>query len=424
MHWQRKMFKAGLYIRLSKEDKNESIKNQQSLLLNFAKNMHFDIGEIYIDDGYTGTNFNRPAFKKMINDIKHKKINMVIVKDLSRLGRDYIKTGEYVEHFFPINNIRFIAITDNIDTFIDNANNDIAPFKAIINDLYAKDLSKKIRTAIKTMQLNGLWTGGCLPLGYKKDDSCKNKIIINEDEAKIVRQIFTLFYEGQDLSEIKNELEKQKVPTFSKIRFNKDNKWTEIAIKKILTNQIYVGDLIQNKHQRLSYKYRKIIRNSSKDWIICKNNHQAIVSRKIFNSIQDKLIYNESKKDNPRLFDGLLYCFECKHHIGIRNKNKMNRSYMCCNYYRANYKQKLCSAHAFNYDELEENVLDIIKGILKKVDYKKIKEKTKVNNELLSKLLNLEIYTEELIKVLIERIEITKDKEVIIFLNFKLLQNK
>ncbi len=418
------MFKAGLYIRLSKEDKNESIKNQHNLLINFAKNMHYNIEEIYVDDGYTGTNFNRPAFKRMIGDIKNKKINMVIVKDLSRLGRDYIKTGEFVEHFFPINNIRFIAITDNIDTFIDNANNDFVPFKAIINDLYAKDLSKKIRSAIKSMQINGLWTGGCLPLGYKKSNKYKNKIVINENEAYIVKKIFNLFCEGISLSEIKNILEKEQVPTFSKIRFNKDNKWNKIAIKNILTNPIYVGDLVQNKHQRLSYKYRKIIKNKEKDWIICKNNHQEIISKKLFNEVQDKLKNTIIKKNNPRLLDGILYCFECKHHIGIRNKNKMNRSYMCCNYYRANYKNKLCSSHAFNYEKLEENILDIIKNNFKKIDIKLIKDNTNISDDTLKKIINLEINTKELISKLIERIEISKEKKVIIFFNFKILQNK
>ena len=134
------IFQAGLYIRLSKEDKNESIKNQKNLLIKYANDLNYQIIDTYIDDGYTGTNFNRPAFQRLIQDIKANKINTVIVKDLSRLGRDYIKTGELVEHFFPINNIRFIAITDNIDTYYDNSNNDIAPFKAILNDMYAKDL--------------------------------------------------------------------------------------------------------------------------------------------------------------------------------------------------------------------------------------------------------------------------------------------
>ena len=128
-------FKAGLYIRLSKEDKNDSIKNQKNLLIDYANNLNYEIKKIYVDDGYTGTNFNRPAFNSLLTDIQNKEINTVIVKDLSRLGRDYIKTGELVEHFFPINNIRFIAITDNIDTFLDNSNNDIAPFKAIILSL-------------------------------------------------------------------------------------------------------------------------------------------------------------------------------------------------------------------------------------------------------------------------------------------------
>ena len=214
-----------MYLRLSRDDdsktESESIKNQKIFLSEYiAKHSNWFLVDIYTDDGYTGTNFNRPDFIRLINDVNAGKIDLVITKDLSRLGRDYIKTGELVEHFFPINNIRFIAITDNIDTFLDNSNNDIAPFKAIINDLYAKDLSKKIKTAIKTMQHQGLWTGGCLPLGYQRNPKVKNKVIINPKEANIVKKIFELAYNKVPLSSIKNYLNNNSIPTFSKIRKN------------------------------------------------------------------------------------------------------------------------------------------------------------------------------------------------------------
>ncbi len=195
------MYKVAIYIRLSKEDvdrgydESESIKNQRTLLTKYVENLgwNYELIDIYIDQGFTGTNFNRPGFKRMIKDIELEKINMVITKDLSRLGRDYIETGEYIEKWFPEKNVRYVSITDGIDTFSNNnGNNDIAPFKSILNDMYSKDLSKKIRTALHTMQKEGKWVGGKIALGYMKDPNDKNKLIICEPEAEIVKTIFNM----------------------------------------------------------------------------------------------------------------------------------------------------------------------------------------------------------------------------------------
>lgn len=193
------IYKVAIYIRLSKEDvdkgfdESESITNQKSLLTEYVKNLgwEYELVDTYIDPGYTGTNFNRPDFQRMIRDIENGKVNMVITKDLSRLGRDYIETGEYIEKWFPEHEVRYVSVTDGIDTFAtNNGNNDIAPFKSILNDMYSKDLSKKIRTALHTMQKQGKWVGGKTALGYVKDPNDKNKLKICEPEAKIVRTIF------------------------------------------------------------------------------------------------------------------------------------------------------------------------------------------------------------------------------------------
>ena len=195
------IYKVAIYIRLSKEDvdrgydESESIKNQRTLLTKYVENLgwNYKLIDIYIDQGFTGTNFNRPDFQRMIKDIELGKINMVITKDLSRLGRDYIETGEYIEKWFPEKNVRYISVTDGIDTFANNnGNNDIAPFKSILNDMYSKDLSKKIRTALHTMQKEGKWVGGRTALGYMKDPNDKNKLIICEPEEKIVKTIFNM----------------------------------------------------------------------------------------------------------------------------------------------------------------------------------------------------------------------------------------
>ncbi len=198
---EKTIYKVAIYIRLSKEDvdkgydESESIKNQRTLLTKYVENLgwNYELIDIYIDQGFTGTNFNRPGFKRMIKDINSGKINMVITKDLSRLGRDYIETGEYIEKWFPEKNVRYVSVIDGIDTFSNNnGNNDIAPFKSILNDMYSKDLSKKIRTALHTMQKEGKWVGGKIALGYMKDPSDKNKLIICEPEAKIIRIIFSM----------------------------------------------------------------------------------------------------------------------------------------------------------------------------------------------------------------------------------------
>ena len=195
------LYKVAIYIRLSKEDvdkgfdESESITNQKSLLTEYVENLgwEYELVDIYIDPGYTGTNFNRPDFQRMIRDIKNGKVNMVITKDLSRLGRDYIETGEYIEKWFPEHEVRYVSVTDGIDTFAaNNGNNDIAPFKSILNDMYSKDLSKKIRIALHTMQKQGKWVGGKTALGYKKDPNDKNKLIICEQEAEIVKTIFNM----------------------------------------------------------------------------------------------------------------------------------------------------------------------------------------------------------------------------------------
>ena len=198
---EKTIFKVAMYIRLSKEDidrgydESESIKNQKTLLTEYVKNLgsNYQLIDTYIDQGYTGTNFNRPAFQAMIRDINFRKVNMVVTKDLSRLGRDYIETGKYIEKWFPEHEIRYVSVTDGIDTFeTSNGNNDIAPFKSILNDMYSKDLSKKIRTALHTMQKQGKWVGGKTAIGYMKDPNDKNKLIICEEEAKIVKTIFNM----------------------------------------------------------------------------------------------------------------------------------------------------------------------------------------------------------------------------------------
>ena len=390
------IYNVGLYIRLSREDddkicESESITNQKSLLLQYAKENNLRVYDIYIDDGYTGTNFDRPEFKRLIKDIELKRVNMVITKDMSRLGRDYIGTGELVEKFFPSHDVRYIAVTDNIDTYLDSTNNDIAPFKAIMNDFYAKDISKKIKSSLKAKMKDGKFVGGRAPYGYKKDPDNKNLLIINEEPAIIVRRIFDMALDGLTYYKIAEKLTEEGVKTPAAYydfewcgNYNPTfNKWTSKTIYDILNNRIYTGDLVQNRRCKVNYKVKKIIKNDPSNYIVVENTHEAIIDKEVFNEVQKKLPKNvgrNEKKEN-NLLDGLLYCGDCGHRISVQTRRKRdNKAYTLCNYYRTYRKQHLCTTHCNNYEKLEEEILNNLRDVcLNYLNKSKIRESV-INN--------------------------------------------
>lgn len=417
---------VGLYIRLSREDEDkthesESISNQKSLLLQYTKENNLKVYDMYIDDGYSGTNFNRPNFNRLIKDIELGKINMVITKDMSRLGRDYIGTGNLIEKYFPEHNVRYIAITDNIDTFLDSSNNDIAPFKAIMNDMYAKDISKKIKSSLKAKQKEGKWVGSKTPFGYIKDPNNKNHLIIEEEQAHIVKRIYNMCLDGLSFYKISKELTNEGIKTPAqyyeyKWRSNYNCKygmWHSKTIYDILTNRIYTGDTVQNKRTKVNYKIKKIIKNKPSQYIVVENTHEAIIDKEMFYEVQKRIPKNvgRSEKKETHLLDGLLYCGDCGHRISIGPRRKKdNRCYTICNYYRTYIKQKLCTAHSNNYDDLEEVILRLLKiNCLKYIDGKKIKKNT------LNKFKNKEnINNQKEIKIIKQSInQLTKNLDTI-----------
>lgn len=417
---------VGLYIRLSREDEDkthesESISNQKSLLLQYTKENNLKVYDMYIDDGYSGTNFNRPNFNRLIKDIELGKINMVITKDMSRLGRDYIGTGNLIERYFPEHNVRYIAITDNIDTFLDSSNNDIAPFKAIMNDMYAKDISKKIKSSLKAKQKEGKWVGSKTPFGYIKDPNNKNHLIIEEEQAHIVKRIYNMCLDGLSFYKISKELTNEGIKTPAqyyeyKWRSNYNCKygmWHSKTIYDILTNRIYTGDTVQNKRTKVNYKIKKIIKNKPSQYIVVENTHEAIIDKEMFYEVQKRIPKNvgRSEKKETHLLDGLLYCGDCGHRISIGSRRKKdNRCYTICNYYRTYIKQKLCTAHSNNYDDLEELILKLLKiNCLKYIDSKKIKKNT------LNKFKNKEnINNQKEIKIIKQSInQLTKNLDTI-----------
>jgi len=425
-------YRVAIYIRLSKEDldkkdESESVKNQKDLLESYANEQGLEIVDFYIDDGYTGTNFNRPNFQRMITDLELGRANMVLTKDLSRLGRDYIETGEYVEKYFPKKRIRFVSILDGIDTASETTNNDIAPFKAVINDMYSKDNSKKIRTALKTKQLKGLWVGGCAPLGYMPYPENRNHLVVNEDEAYIVRKIFDWAKKGFTYFEIKEKLNEEKIPTASMLRRKHSNTpmanegiWCSKTVRNMLENELYLGDMVQNRRCRVSYKVRQIQDVPKERWIVVPNTHEPLVDRKTFEFIQHRLknCKTRPKKEIYRLLDGLLYCYDCKHRISICKPRKSDgRTYIVCNYYRMYSKQKLCTSHSYNYDKIEEHILKMLKTLFTKImdgnkineSAEDIKKKTKIiedNKIKLDNIINdIKIKTEQLDNMYLDKMD-------------------
>ena len=387
-------FKVGIYIRLSRDDGNiesDSIVSQRSLLNQYIKENNYNLIDEYVDDGFTGTNFERPSFKRMIKDIESGRINMIITKDMSRLGRDYIGTGELIEKYFPNNNVRYIAINDGIDTFIDNTNNDIAPFKAIMNDMYAKDISKKVKTSLHSRMKEGLYVSGRCPFGYMKDPTNKNHLVINEEQSEVVRLIFDLALKGNTYHYIAEKLTKKKIKTpasyynyvwnTKSINGNTLSQekgiWFDTTVKSILQNQIYVGDTVQGKTKKINYKLKKTVKNNPKDYIIVENTHETIIDRDTFNYVQSLLPKNVKRPEKKRfyLLDGLLYCGDCNHRIIIRYQNKTGRSYTTCDYYRTYSKYHVCTTHTNNYELLENVILEQISDVCKKyLDKNKVKD--------------------------------------------------
>ena len=367
-----------MYIRLSREDgdkqESESIGNQRKILQRYVKENNLCLVKEYVDDGISGTTFDRPSFNELLQDIENQTINMVITKDLSRLGRDYIKTGFYIEDYFPKNNVRYVAITDGIDTYIDSTNNDITPFKAIMNDMYAKDISKKIRSVLKEKQKNGEYMCSIAAYGYKRHPSIKNKLIIDEQVKGIVEKIFDMYANGHGSSEIVNYLNTNKYlsPTgYRKTRIVQDeNKtqydWNEVTLCNMLKNEVYIGNAVQNKKSVISYKVKKIRTVEKENHIRVNDTHDPIIDKDVFEKVQciiEKRGAN-TKLKHEYLLRGLLYCYHCKRKLQIVLKKNSKRQvkshpYIVC----SDYKERGCYPQNMNYEKFENHILYVIKKI-------------------------------------------------------------
>ena len=375
-----------LYIRLSREDgddlESESITNQRSLLLNFLDSHKLKPVEIYIDDGFSGGNFERPAFKRMLTDLENKKINCVITKDLSRLGRDFIETGRYVERYFPENHIRYIALNDDIDTFNEHCGgSDMMPFKLGMNDMYAKDISKKVRATLYNMKRDGKFCGSHPSYGYLRDPEDKHHLIPDPETAPIVKKIFELYLDGYGISKIADIMTKEGyiTPIVRKLREESVPKkyhpeiWKPATVNNILRNRTYTGCTIQHTSQNVNYKSKIRRKVPKSEWMIKENTHEALIDKDTFDIVQSMRNksnnYDENRRNVDYALSGLVYCKDCGQRMSINYDKYRDRTFMNCTTYRRMSKYNICFSHYVNYKKLEKTINDSIRKLANK--YKK-----------------------------------------------------
>ena len=370
-----KKWNVAVYLRLSKEDnenmESNSIINQRELIEQYiSSKSDLQLVDYYIDDGYSGTNFNRPGFRRLLQDMKNKKINCIIVKDLSRFARSHIEADMYFENIFPALNIRFISVIENIDSFEnpDSMDNLIVPFKNLLNDAYAKDISKKVKSALLTKRLNGEIIGTSATYGYLKNPKDKHKLIIDKEASKNIIIIFNGIIEGKTASEIANELNKKNVltPALYKIKNNnmqEEKKWNAKMINLILQNRVYTGDLVQGKKKVENYRTHKLINANKDEWIITENHHEPIISKEEFNKVQEILNKNKCARNNKEkdLFYSFLKCADCESSFTLR-KVKNYEYYHCTSYVR----NGSCTSHSIRKDKLTKIVLEELNKIFKR----------------------------------------------------------
>lgn len=375
-----KTYLCGGYLRLSKEDddiaksetlQSNSIENQKEYIEDYLQSKpEIRVVDFYIDDGYSGVNFDRPDFQRMLQDIKDKKINCVIVKDLSRLGRNYIEVGKYIERLFPFLGVRFIAINDNFDSADDAAlsNNIIVPFKNLINDAYCRDISIKIRSHLEVKRKRGEFIGAFPVYGYMRGED-KNKLIVDPCAAEIVKEIFAMKMEGMSQQAIADEL--NRLGVLSPAEYKKEQgsgyktvfqthsraKWTAGAVLRVLTNEVYMGTLIQGKESTPNYKVRVREKKPKEEWIRVENAHEAIISRTDFELISDILQKDtrvSTGKSAVSVYSGYLVCADCGCSM-VRKKvrsGSLEYVYYVCS---GNKKDKdICSSH-----RISENTLNM-----------------------------------------------------------------
>lgn len=408
MLYNHKTYNVGIYLRISKDDgdkeESESITNQRKIIYEYLnKNKDLDIYKEYIDDGYSGANFNRPAFKELLQDIYNRNVNYVITKNLARFGRNYIESGEYLEKIFPDKQVRFYAILDNYDNFLERVENDFLPLKSVFNEKHCKDTSVSVKKSKRKRMAEGLYACTTPPFGYAKDPDNNMHLIIDPETSKIVKKIFELKASGKTIREIVTYLNNKKVKTpglynGSKLFINTKNVeiWKANSISRILSNEVYLGKCIRGKTQKISYKSNKCIYPKYDELVITNNTHETIISEELFFSVHNPNKYHrmQRKSGNEYLLKELLYCSKCgnRMYITLRGKKPM----IHCD--RNIQTELICNnSSRLSYEWLESEVINKIKQFISFY----------INNEVIDELLIRSV--EEKIKNYLNRKKIIED---------------
>ena len=352
---------AALYLRLSREDENEntesnSITNQRMITKDFAEMHELEVVDEYVDDGYTGANFNRPAWKQLLADCKSGKIDCIIVKDYSRMGRNTVECGRYLEQLFPSWGIRFIAIGDMYDSEkADDPSTDMTmAFKSLLNDFYCRDMSNKVKVALKAKMQRGEFIGGLAPYGYKKDPEDKNHLIVDEEEADVVKTIFRLKISGMNSKHIAEYLDDRDVPPpLVRRGILEEASWSEGTVRGILKNELYLGNMVQGKTRKLSYKTKKSVPIPKNEWIRVENTHDSIIGWNTFEFVQELIGMDTATpagKTRLNLMSGFLRCGDCGQNLN-RYPSGGHGYYRCSEFVR---KKDTCTAHCCSERKLEK----------------------------------------------------------------------
>ena len=391
-------YNTALYMRLSRDDEkygdSVSIETQRTILRQFASDNNLHVVDEYVDDGWSGTNFERPDFKRMMDDVESGKINCIVTKDLSRFGREHVMMDYYLEFMFPEKHIRYIAVTENEDT--EKGLSDFVPFKNLFNEWFAKDTSRKVKAALRAKHAAGEITSAYAPLGYMKDPHEKNKIVIDEETRWVIEKIFDLAAHGCGAAKIARVLYDEKVPTPAYWKYMRHGKfsyvftdappdkaysWSLAIIRNILKDETYIGNTIHYKQSTVSYKNKKIVQRPEEEWVRIDNTHEPIISRDVFDQVQEQSATRRrmQKDATTQIFAGLLKCADCGWSMTFgRNANANNPfGYYVCGRNRAyRYKDGECTRHYLRYDVLYAYVLERIQHWAKraKTDENKLLE--------------------------------------------------
>jgi DNA invertase Pin-like site-specific DNA recombinase len=381
-----KIYHAAIYVRLSKEDgdvasaakaESNSISNQKNLIKDFLKDKD-DIIVVSerVDDGYSGSDFERPGFQMMMDDIRRGTVDCVIVKDMSRFGREYIDSGKYIERLFPALGVRFIAVNDHIDSKEESSRDDIVvPFKNLMNDAYCRDISIKIRSHLEVKRRNGEYIGAFTPYGYKKDENDKSRLVPDLYAAGVVKDIFRMKLHGMSQTAIADRLNEQGILSPMEYKHSlgiriQDNfktheqaEWSSMSVRRVLENEVYVGTLIQGKHSTPNHKIKKIMDKPEEEWIRIEDNHEPVISRREFAIVQRLLgmdTRTSPNEDEVYVLSGLAVCADCGAPMIKRNVpagGKVYSYYICSK----NAATKQCGTHRIPKDKLERLVFDVLK---------------------------------------------------------------